>query len=66
MFLWLNLGMSEYAEIKIFLKFPHSRLTKSKKYSCPNPLCVNKEFKENYVFMAKSRHAGLRQNEIIL
>ena len=50
MFLWLNLGMPEYVEIKMFLKFPQSCYAKSKKGFGPNLFFVNNGVMENYVF----------------
>ena len=65
MFLCLNLGMSEYAEIEIFLKFPQSRYAKCKKVFGPNLFFVNNGVMVNYVFVAKCRRAGIRQNQNI-
>ena len=56
---WLNLSMPKYADIDVFLKFPQSPHTKSKKDICPNLFCVNKGVVENYVFIAESQYAGI-------
>ena len=46
--------MPEYAEIKMFWKFPYFHQAKSKKDFYPNLFSDKKNVVENYVFVAKS------------